>query len=231
MVISWELRLLCLDEASRTLTLEGDLRGTMHYMSPEQLRGAPIDARSDLFSIGIVLYEMLLGRLPFVASTPADLISSILRDEPQFACLSCPDIPESLGQLLRSCLEKEVERRIPNARDLLERLDDVRREAMAGKTVRSIAVLPFADMSEGKNQEHFCEGIAEEIINALTKIEGLRVASRTSAFRFKDSDLDSREIGLQLGVTTLLEGGVRLSGERLRVTTQLVNSSDASWIV
>jgi len=208
------------------LTAEGELRGTLHYMSPEQLRRQPIDARSDLFSIGVVLHEMLVGRLPFVARTPADLISSILRDEPQSVGSCCPETPESLGRLIQACLEKDVERRIQTACDLLERLDDVRREATAVKTVHSIAVLPFADMSAGKDQEHFCQGIAEEIINALTKIEGLRVASRTSAFRLVDSDLDSREIGRRLGVTTLLEGSVRMTGEKLRVTAQLVDSSD-----
>ena len=168
---------------------------------------------------------MVTGRLPFAADRPAELISAILRDDPPLANECCADVPESLALLLRRCLAKQPDRRVQTARDILVQLEEIRNDAYTAKTVRSIAVLPFADMSPQRDQEFFCEGIAEEIINALTSIAGLRVASRTSAFRFKSSGADSRDIGLQLGVTTLLEGSVRKSGDRVRITVQLIARS------
>jgi serine/threonine protein kinase len=205
-------------DESRTETLDSPIRGTIQYMSPEQLRGQPLDARSDIFALGVVLFEMLLGRLPFTGDRPADLISSILRDAPPQANQSCSAVPEALAQLLRRCLAKDPDRRVQTARDVLVQLEEIRNDARSDKTVRSIAVLPFADMSPDRDQQYFCEGIAEEVLSALTSVEGLRVSSRSSSFRFRSADADSRTIGLQLGVTTLLEGSVRKAGDRVRIT-------------
>ncbi len=213
-------------DGSSTISLEGRIQGTVQYMSPEQLRGKPLDVRSDIFSVGVVLHEMLLGRPPFTADTSVDLISSIIRDEPPLASESCSDCPEELARLVQRCLAKEPSRRVQTARGVLVQLEELRDQTKSGKSVRSIAVLPFADMSAEKDQDYFCDGIAEEIINALTSVEGLRVASRTSAFLFRSSDADSRAIGLQLGVTSLLEGSVRKAGDRVRITVQLINASD-----
>ncbi len=215
-----------LPDDSPTVTLETRIQGTMQYMSPEQLRGEPIDARADIFAVGVVLHEMLLGSVPFNADRPADLISAILRDDAPLAHERCSDVPEPLARLIHRCLAKDPDQRVQTARDVLNQLEEIRNEARSGKSVRSIAVLPFADLSSEKDQEYFCEGIAEEILTALTSIEGLRVASRGSTFRFSRQGIDSREIALQLGVTTLLEGSVRKSGNRVRVTVQLVNASD-----
>jgi len=213
-------------DESPTVTLEMRIQGTMQYMSPEQLRGELIDARADIFAVGVVLHEMLVGRVPFIADRPADLISAILRDEPPLVHESCSDVPEPLARLVQRCLAKTPDRRVQTARDVLNQLAEIRSEPRSGKSVRSIAVLPFTDMSPEKDQDYFCEGIAEEVLNALTSIEGLRVASRSSTFRFNRPDADSREIALQLGVTTLLEGSVRKAGDRVRITVQLVNASD-----
>jgi non-specific serine/threonine protein kinase len=213
-------------DGSSTISLEGRIEGTMQYMSPEQLRGGPLDARSDIFAVGVVLHEMLLGRPPFTADTSVDLISSIIRDEPPLASENCSDCPEELARLVQRCLAKEPSRRVQTARDVLVQLEELRDQTKSSKSVRSIAVLPFADMSAEKDQDYFCDGIAEEIINALTSVEGLRVASRTSAFGFRATDADSRAIGLQLGVTSLLEGSVRKAGDRVRITVQLINASD-----
>ncbi|NIM01571.1 MAG: protein kinase [Acidobacteria bacterium] len=215
-----------LPEDSPTITLETRIQGTMQYMAPEQLRGEPIDARADIFAVGVVLHEMLVGQVPFNADRPADLISAILRDEAPLTHETCSDVPEPLARLVQRCLAKHPDRRVQTARDVLNQLNEIRNEARSGKSVRSIAVLPFADMSPDKDQDYFCEGIAEEILTALTSIEGLRVASRGSTFRFSGQGIDSREIALQLGVTTLLEGSVRKAGSRVRVTVQLVNASD-----
>jgi len=215
-----------LPDDSPTVTLETRIQGTMQYMSPEQLRGEPIDARADIFAVGVVLHEMLVGRVPFNADRPADLISAILRDEAPLTHETCSDVPEPLARLVQRCLAKTPDRRVQTSRDVLNQLEEIRNESRSGKFVRSIAVLPFADMSPDKDQDFFCEGIAEEILNALASIEGLRVASRGSTFRFRTPEVDSREVGLQLGVTTLLEGSVRKAGSRVRVTVQLVNASD-----
>jgi non-specific serine/threonine protein kinase len=213
-------------DGSSTISVEGRIEGTVQYMSPEQLRGGPLDVRSDIFAVGVVLHEMLLGRPPFTADTSVDLISSIIRDEPPLANENCSECPEELARLVQRCLAKQPSRRVQTARDVLVQLEELRDQSQRSKSVRSIAVLPFADMSAGKDQDYFCDGIAEEITNALTSVEGLRVASRTSAFGFKSSDADSRAIGLQLGVTSLLEGSVRKAGDRVRITVQLINASD-----
>jgi len=204
---------------------EGQLVGTLHYMAPEQLRGQPADQRSDVFALGILLYEMATGRRPFEGESVPALAASILMDAVVPPSRLRPELPPRLDHLVARCLEKDPALRIPTAQELCTELAEIRRgqaESPRG-TGPSIAVLPFSDMSQAKDQEYFCEGIAEEIINALTRLEGLRVASRISSFQMKGAGLDSREIGRRLGVTTLLEGSVRKAEERLRVTAQLID--------
>jgi TolB-like protein/Flp pilus assembly protein TadD/predicted Ser/Thr protein kinase len=211
----------------RTVTLDSGFVGTIAYMSPEQLRSEPLDHRSDLFSLGVVLFEWATGRLPFSGKSNAATIASILKDDPRPATEINPRLPRLLDRILRHCLEKEPRYRMASARDLREELETLRQAGTEGRGtgVPSIAVLPFADMSREKDQAYFCDGIAEEIINALCRVHGLRVASRTGSFQFKDPAADLREIGNKLRVETILEGSVRKSENRLRITVQLVDAA------
>lgn len=214
------------DEGS-TATVDTDFAGTITYMSPEQLRSRPLDHRTDIFSLGVVLFEWATGVLPFAGKTGPERIAAVLKDEPRSAAELNPRLPRPIDRILRHCLEKEPRYRMASARDLREELASLRQAGAAApsQAVPSIAVLPFADMSREKDQGYFCEGIAEEIINALCRIQGLRVASRTGSFQFKDRGADLREIGNALRVDNILEGSVRKSGQRLRITVQLIEAA------
>lgn len=214
----------------------GAVIGTIRYMSPEQARGLPVDQRSDLFSLGAVLYEMLSGRRPFEGESSADEISAILRADPPPCTSPQNSISPALERVVGRCLEKDVHDRFQTASDLLFALESVHdhdsgvssfsgiaAEPFPETPIRSVAVLPFANMSPDPEQEFFCEGMAEEVINALGTIEGFRVAARSSAFRFTGKALDIREVGEVLNVKSVLEGSVRTAGNRVRVTVQLVD--------
>ncbi len=214
----------------------GILLGTVAYMSPEQVRTQEVDARSDIFSFGALLYEMLAGKRPFTGGSSADLMSAILRDEADYNELK-NKVPAELLHVLAHCLEKNPSNRFQSARDLTFALRMIEanlflqssKEQIRTKSdvlAHSIAVLPFIDMSPQKDHEYFCDGLAEELITALTKIQDLRVASRTSAFQYKKHQADIREIGRQLNVETILDGSVRKSGNRLRITAELINTAD-----
>jgi serine/threonine-protein kinase len=233
-----------LEEAvtSEGLTAAGTIAGTMPYMSPEQIEAKPLDHRTDIFSLGIILYELATGERPFRGDSSAGLISSILRDHPEPVGERRVDLPGGVSRLIGQCLEKPRHARIQTANEVLVELKAHRRAwesgaGAPGRTIRdiapppvesaprkpaaSIAVLAFTDMSAEKDQDWFCDGIAEEILNALTPLKGLRVAARTSAFSFKGKDDDLRTIGEKLNVTTVLEGSVRRAGDRLRITVRL----------
>jgi serine/threonine protein kinase/Flp pilus assembly protein TadD len=205
------------------LTLTGIAIGTPGYMSPEQAAGeTELDGRSDEYSLACVLYEMLTGEPPFTASTPQALIAKRFTDTPRSVSAIVPAIPEYVSQAVRRALSREAKERFATAADLSAALDPKQRAA-PGAEKPSIAVLPFNNMSTDPENEFFSDGIAEEIINALTKVQALEVVSRTSAFAFKGKNVDMREIGRQLGVKTLLEGSVRKAGNRLRVTAQVID--------
>ena len=210
-----------------TATLDTDFAGTIAYMSPEQLRSAPLDHRTDIFSLGVVLFEWATGRLPFAGKTGPERIAAVLKDEPLSAAELNPRLPRQIDRVLRHCLEKEPRYRMASAKDLREELEALRQAGAEGRAAGppSIAVLPFADMSRERDQGYFCDGIAEEIINALCRIQGLRVASRTGSFQFKDAAADFREIGNRLRVDHILEGSVRKSDDRLRITVQLIEAA------
>jgi serine/threonine protein kinase/tetratricopeptide (TPR) repeat protein len=213
--------------ATATMTQQGMILGTVPYMSPEQLQGKPVDHRSDIFSLGILLYETATGRRPFQGETSVDLISAILRDSPRPVTEIKMDLPSDLGRIVRRCLEKDPQRRYQSVQDIRTELEDIQSEAVTKTTEQpSIAVLPFVDMSPERDQEYFCDGTAEELINSLIKAGGLRVASRTSAFGYKGKDLKIQEMGKELNVGTVLEGSVRKAGNRLRINAQLVNVTD-----
>jgi len=219
-------RVIGRDEGS-TATLDADFAGTIAYMSPEQLRSAPLDHRTDIFSLGVVLFEWATGRLPFAGKTGPERIAGVLKEEPLSASQINPRLPHQIDRILHHCLEKEPRYRMAQARDLREELALLRQAGVEGRgaSLPSIAVLPFADMSREKDQAYFCEGIAEEIINALCRVQGLRVASRTGSFQFRDTAADLREIANALGVESILEGSVRKSHNRLRITVQLIEAA------
>ena len=222
------------DEAAETQSLttrEGVVLGTAAYMSPEQARGENVDHRSDIFSFGALLYEMLGGRPAFHRPSQVATLAAVLRDEPPPLRVLVPEASPGLDEVVKRCLRKEAGERFQSSADLksaLRQAVDASDQAPAGRKAGppAIAVLAFTDMSPAHDQEYFCDGIAEEILNGLAKIEGLHVASRTSAFRYKGQAIDIGDIGRQLKVDTVLEGSVRKSGNRLRITAQLINVAD-----
>ena len=220
-----------IDGASQSTKTAG-VAGTPAYMSPEQAQGLPTDQRTDIWSFGCVLYEMLTGRSPFAtASGQVDVFAIVHGPAPAVTAYR-PDVPASIAAVLDRCLEPDLRRRYQNASSLLVDLQAAG-GGPAAPVVRplredapSIAVLPFADMSPDRTQEYFAEGMAEEIIHALARIEGVRVVARTSSFALKGKGLDVREIGRVLNVGNVLEGSVRAAGSRLRITAQLITVDD-----
>jgi serine/threonine protein kinase/Flp pilus assembly protein TadD len=215
------------------LTREGTTIGTVRYMSPEQARGDEVDHRTDIWSTGALLYEAITDRKPFRGDYDQAVIYSILNDEPPLIRTLRPEVPAAVEKIVRKALAKDPQKRYQRIEDLAADLrsvcDAARKRTTPGRPdreKRSIAVLPFVDMSPQKDQEYFCDGLAEELINALTNIKSLRVVARTSAFSFKGGAHDVREIGDKLGVDTVLEGSIRKAGNQLRITAQLVSTAD-----
>ena len=218
-----------------TGTQTGIVMGTLPYMSPEQLHGRQVDHRTDIYSLGAVLYEMATGQGPFVGDTTAELISSILRDTPKPVSGLRADLPMALERIIERCLAKQPAERYASVRELRGALELLRREMSSGSQSvsvpdasegASIAVLPFTNISAHPENEFFAEGITEEVINALTQIKGLRVAARTSALTFKRMHVDRRIVGERFNVKTVLKGSVRKAGSRVRITAQLINVAD-----
>jgi len=235
-------------------TQAGMIMGTVAYMSPEQARGQEVDRRTDVWSLGCVLYEMLTRQQPFRGETTADAIANIIHREPVPLLMLRQDANAELERIINLTLAKDMDERYQSAKDLLGDLKQlqkrlefeaelerssapslkteaqtqvIRAPTTAETTTRnSIAVLPFSNLSADSDNEYFCDGLAEELLNALAKIDHLKVAARTSAFSFKGKNANVSEIGQTLSVKTVLEGSVRRSGNRLRITVQLVNASD-----
>ena len=212
------------------MTQTGTTLGTVAYMSPEQLRGEEVDQRTDIWSLGVVLYEMVAGARPFKGERLEAVSVNVLQSQPTSLGRSRTGVSADLERLVNRALVKPVAERYQSTTELLGELRTLQSSPTvvtpSQSDVPSIAVLPFANMSPDPEQEYFCEGMAEEILNALTGLEGLHVASRTSAFLAKANKFDIAEIGSRLNVKTVLEGSVRKAGNRLRVTAQLINVSD-----
>jgi serine/threonine protein kinase/tetratricopeptide (TPR) repeat protein len=211
--------------ATMLATEIGVVLGTPAYMSPEQVSGLSTDHRTDIFSLGIVIYEMATGVRPFRGRSSPELASSILRDEPRpaFEIRSAVSVP--LSRVIGRCLEKSAVTRFSTMGEVSKAL----RSAVvpvATDEGPSVAVLPFQNLSADRENEFFGDGLAEEILNALAQIDGLRVAARTSSFSFKGQTTDAAEIGAKLRVSTVLDGSVRRSGNRVRVTVRLVDTTN-----
>jgi serine/threonine protein kinase len=224
------------------ITGAGAFIGTPEYMSPEQVEGQDVDERSDIYSLGVILFEMLTGRRPFEGDTTLSVAVKQKSETPPDPQLLNSQIPDDLSRVILKCLEKKRESRYQSSEELLADLETVEKSVPTiertlekkteivpsdkKKWQGSVAVLPFINMSADPEQEYFCDGMAEEIINALTQVEGLRVVARTSAFSFKGKNVNVREIGRELDVESVLEGSVRKAGNRLRITVQLINVAD-----
>jgi TolB-like protein/predicted Ser/Thr protein kinase len=202
-----------------SLTQAGTVVGTAAYMSPEQAQAKPLDARSDIFSFGLVLYEMLSGQRAFSADTGIAIMAAIVRDEPRPLKVA----PE-LERIITRCLRKAPADRFQTMGEVRAALEQVSVKKAEGQP--SIAVLPFSNMSADKENEYFSDGLAEEILNSLVRIPGLKVTARTSSFAFRGKEQDIRGIAEALDVKTILEGSVRRAGNRIRVTAQLINATD-----
>jgi len=215
-----------------TGTADGIVLGTAPYMSPEQARGKPVDKRADVWAFGCIVMECLTGRQVFAGETVSDVIARILEREPDLDLLP-PGTPRRLRDIVRRCLIKDMNRRPRDIGDLGREM-----EAMASETgtssredrdkdsVPSLAVLYFENLARDPDSEYFCSGITEDILTDLSKIAGLRVASKNAVSRYRGEDIDIAKVGRDLGVKAILEGSVRRAGDRIRITTQLINAED-----
>jgi serine/threonine-protein kinase len=205
--------------SENTLTIEGTVMGTAAYMSPEQAQGKPLDERSDIFSFGAVLYELLSGRKAFAGGSTLDVLNAVVHTEPT-------ELREStqLAAIVMRCLRKAPAERFRSVTEIRAALDQVSTEILA--QYPSIAVLPFANMTSSKDDEYFSDGLAEEILNLLAQIPDLRVTARMSSFAFRGEKFDIRKIAETLGVRTILQGSLRRAGNRIRIATQLINAAD-----
>jgi len=236
-----EVSQLVTSVGSNPLTVSGTVLGTVHYMSPEQTRGQLTDARTDLFSLGAVLYQMATGELPFQGDTDAVVYEAIMNRDPKPLEEVNPSMPEALGQILEKALEKDRQMRYQTATELKTDLLRLRRKLDSGErraselsdskggaakpSEKSVAVLYFENLSGAKEDEYFRDGITEDIITELSKIEGLQINPRSMVLGFRDKPITSSQVGQQLRAAYVLEGSIRRAGERLRITTQLVDTA------
>jgi eukaryotic-like serine/threonine-protein kinase len=212
----------------QALSVQGQVVGTMPYMAPEQVRGEAVDARTDLFALGVMLYEMATGRRPFRGATLADVGSSILRDAPPPMSQVRADLPADFERLVSRCLEKDARSRFASARELADALRQL--QAPSGATnpappddaIRSLAVLPLENVSRDPAQEYFADGMTEALISDLARLANLRVISRRSAMKYKGVQKSLPEIAEELDVDAVIEGSALLVGNRVRISVQLV---------
>ena len=208
-------------------TKVGTTLGTTAYMSPEQAQGLATDHRTDIWAFGVALYEMLTGELPFTGDYEQAVIYSILHEDPVFPT----GLPENLNRILQKTLTKDLSHRYAETADILtdlERAWDAQSKATKASghkmepPLPSILVLPFVNLSPDKENEYFSDGMTEELIEALSKIELMRVVSRTSAFALKGQEVDVVELRNRLDLTHVLSGSIRKAGQRIRISAELI---------
>jgi serine/threonine protein kinase/Tfp pilus assembly protein PilF len=236
MVMDFGIAKTAIDTGEHSITKSGALFGTPAYVAPEQAAGArEVDGRADQYSLAVVLYEMLAGERPFSGLTDVEAFAQRFKDSPPRIGLLREGVPESMEVALTQAMSPDPAKRYTSMALFAQAISPgalaapVTVHSTPRPTVsaaKSVAVLPFTNMSADPDNEYFADGIAEEIINALTKIQSLRVASRTSSFTFKGKDEDIGEIGRKLKVSAVLEGSVRKVGNKLRITAQLINVAD-----
>jgi eukaryotic-like serine/threonine-protein kinase len=232
------------EAADTRITQPGLLVGTPDYISPEQVAEEPVDGRSDIYGLACVLFELLAGVTPFAGQTPLGVLARRLTEPAPRLSDRGTLVSVRLEQALARALARRPEDRFATAGEFAQQLAELANEATqpqgtpAGGTssssswvaglceLHSVAVLPFVNLSADKENEYFSDGMADEIINALTQVKGLRVAARTSCFALKGKDLDAQTIAQRLKVNTLVEGSIRKSGNRIRLTAQLVDAAD-----
>jgi serine/threonine-protein kinase len=265
-------------ETEELLSRSGMIMGTTPYMSPEQLRGEIVDARTDIFSFGIVLYEMLTGRQPFVRQSGAETVSALLTEEPTALSTYAPETPEELQRIVRKCLEKDGERRYQAMREVATDLHNLHRDHQVlarataptlvgtpkfyasrrssarwiiaavmllllsavgvglyrwlvnrpARTVTSLAVLPFANVSGDPNTEYLSDGLTESLIDRLSQLPNVKVMSRSSVFRYKGKEADAQQAARVLNVEAVLMGQVTQHGDDLTINVELVRANDNS---
>lgn len=222
-------------EGGENLTLAGVMVGTPAYMSPEQIAGDEhLDGRTDIYSLACVLYEMLAGESPFGGPTPESALSARLVERPPDVTELVRSTPPSVARAIQKALAPDRDERFATAAEFRDALGSPHvlrvSDAAPVHSGPSIAVLPFANMSTDPENEFFSDGISDEIINALTQLKHLHVATRTSSFSFKNKNVDIGEVGAALNVATVLEGSVRRAGSRVRIAAQLINVADGYHI-
>ena len=233
-------------------TAVGTLTGTVSYMSPEQAMGRTIDHRSDIFSLGVVLYEMLAARLPFEGQSPVEIIDSIIHTEPIAIVRLNYGVPPDLDRILRKCLEKDRDRRYQSVRELLIDLRNLQRDSASGaqpataelgrptqvvtprrsrKTIDSLAILPFANESGDTELDYLSDGVTEALINSLSRLPRLRVMARSTVFRYQGRGIeDAQQIGNELGVRAVLTGRLLERGETLLIKLEMVDTNDGAHL-
>lgn len=220
---------------SRELTITQVALGTAAYMSPEQAQGEELDLRSDIFSLGVVLYELSTGQLPFSGMHQMAIMYSIINEEPPPPCQLRDDFPKELEDIILRCLEKDKNQRYQNLGELIIDLKGYKegtgpvifKEKITTPGLIRLAVLPFEDLSFNKENEYFSNGMMEELITDLSKISQLKVTPRATVMRYKEPPRNLRQIGKELKVDYVLEGSVRKQHNKLRITVQLSNTKDS----
>ena len=205
------------------LTKTGAPVGTMAYMSPEQIQGLEVDQRTDLWAFGVVLYEMLTGARPFRGEHEPAIMYEILNAEPKAIQTVRFNVPEQLQVLVAQLLQKDRTKRIPSAAEIVSFLKRSPAETPSAKAEKSVAVLYFENMSSEKDSEYFAAGMTEDIITDLSKIQELKIVSRTDVLPFRGKEINTRQVGETLHVNYVLEGSVRKAGNKMRITAQLID--------
>src|SRR5262245_28806100 len=229
-------------------TAYGTVMGTVAYMSPEQALSQRLDHRTDIFSLGIVMYEMLTGRLPFGGSSANEIVDNIVHNEPVAIARFNYSVPAELDRVVRKCMEKDPGRRYQHARELARELRSLVRDTSSGasteparrtrsarrgrsrKAINSLAVLPLINATGDPETEYLSDGITEGIINSLSQLPKLRVMAGRTVFRYKDRDVDANQVGNELGVRAVLSGRVLQRGEQLIIKTELIDAFDGSLL-